>query len=233
MNKIAIVQSNYIPWKGYFDLINVVDYFVLYDDVQYTRRDWRNRNKIKTASGLKWLTIPVESKNHYLSKINEITIADDSWPSSHWNTIVHHYVKAPFFQQYRELFEDLYLNCQERHLSQINYRFIKAINEMMGLKTQILRSDQFALPEGKSERLLSICKALKADEYISGPAAVEYLDVDLFATEKVRVRWMDYSGYSEYPQMYPPFEHGVSIIDMIFNTGPAASHYLKGLGSNQ
>ena len=221
--KIAIVQSNYIPWKGYFDLMNMVDEFILFDDVQYTRRDWRNRNKIKTPNGLVWITIPVDVKKKYYQKINETRIADRNWTKKHWMTIFHNYAKAPYFQNYKEQFEAIYLNMKETYLSQVNYQFIQLINTILGVKTRLSWSSDYLLIEGKSERLISLCKQAKATEYISGPTAKGYIDEDLFKQENITLTWMNYSGYPEYHQLFPPFEHKVSIIDLIFNKGPGAA----------
>ena len=128
MKKIAISQSNYIPWKGYFDLINLVDEFILYDDMQYTRSDWRNRNKIKTPNGTNWLTIPINSKGNFLAKIIEMKIADKNWAVKHWQQIKHNYAKAKNFKKYKDIFEELYLICKEEYLSEINHKFIITIN---------------------------------------------------------------------------------------------------------
>ncbi len=125
--KVAIVQSNYIPWKGYFDLINMVDEFILYDDMQYTRRDWRNRNKIKSANGTVWLTIPVEVKGKYDQKVRDVLISDREWNKKHWKSIVHNYAKAEFFKRYGSLFEDLYVGSNERYLSEVNCRFLTSL----------------------------------------------------------------------------------------------------------
>ena len=108
MKKVAILQSNYIPWKGYFDIINMVDEFILYDDMQYTRRDWRNRNQIKTVDGVKWLTIPVESKGKFFQKINETKVSSSKWAQEHWKAICLNYAKAPYFKTYEPLFADIY-----------------------------------------------------------------------------------------------------------------------------
>ncbi|HIP48251.1 MAG TPA: hypothetical protein EYG92_04705, partial [Lutibacter sp.] len=130
MKKIAILQSNYIPWKGYFDLINMVDEFILYDEVQYTKNDWRNRNKIQTKQGVQWLTIPVRQKE--LSQlIKDTKITDKKWGKKHWATIRQNYSKAKYFKEYKDIFEELYLNCEEQYLSQINYKFIVVINEIL------------------------------------------------------------------------------------------------------
>ncbi len=227
MKKIAILQSNYIPWKGYFDLINMVDEFVLYDDMQYTRRDWRNRNKIKTPNGPIWLSIPVEVKGKYFQKINETIINEADWNKKHWQTIVHNYSKTKYFKDYKEFFEHLYLSCDEKLLSQINYKFIVAINEILGIQTKLRWSSEFDLVDGQTEKLLGICKQSNADIYLSGPAAKDYFDENLAKQENIAVEWMDYSGYDEYTQLHQPFEHGVSILDLIFNEGPNATKFMK------
>lgn len=227
--KVAILQSNYIPWKGYFDLINMVDEFVLYDNMQYTRRDWRNRNKIKTANGLQWLTIPVDVKGKYLQTIKETKVSDSLWGRKHWNAISQNYAKAKYFKAYKNKFESLYLDSEEQSLSLINYRFIAAINDILGIQTKISWSSDFALVEGKTERLLGLCKDCGATEYISGPAAQGYLNENLFEEEGIKVSWMDYSGYPEYEQRFSQFEHGVTVLDLIFNEGSNACKYMKSM----
>ena len=227
MKRIAILQSNYIPWKGYFDLINMVDEFILYDDMQYTRRDWRNRNKIKTPQGLQWLTIPVEIKGKYFQKINETKVSEKDWAKKHWQTILRNYSKAKYFKDYKDIFEELYLTCDEEYLSEINYKFITTINEILGIKTKLRWSSEFELVDGQTEKLLGICKDCNADIYLSGPAAKDYFNEDLAKQENIKVEWMDYSGYKEYGQLNPPFEHGVSILDLIFNEGDRAKEFMK------
>jgi len=227
MKKVAILQSNYIPWKGYFDLINMVDEFVLYDDMQYTKRDWRNRNKIQTQHGLKWLTIPVEVKGKYFQKINETIISDSGWAKKHWQNIKQVYGKAPYFKEYKDAFEEFYLNTVEISLSNINFELIKIINKILGIKTKISWSSDFKLVDGQTEKLLGICQQANADVYLSGPAAKEYFDEILAESMNIRVEWMDYSDYQEYSQLHSPFEHGVSILDLIFNEGPNATHLMK------
>jgi hypothetical protein len=227
MKNIIITQSNYIPWKGYFDAINTVDEFILYDDMQYTKRDWRNRNKIKTSNGVQWLSIPVEVKGKYFQKINETKVSDKSWNRAHWDTIKQNYSKAPFFKDYKDFFEDLYLNCSEEYLSLINHRFLQAICSLLNINTPFRWSSEFELRGDKSEKLLNVCIDSKATAYYSGPAAKDYLDTALFESKNVSVNWFDYSGYKEYDQLHPPFEHGVSILDLIFSTGPSIKNYMK------
>jgi hypothetical protein len=224
---IAVVQSNYIPWRGYFDLINSVDEFILFDDVQYTRRDWRNRNAIKSPAGLLWLTIPVQVRGKYLQKIKDTEVTDNKWTREHWRSIIHNYSKAKHFSAYRQLFEDLYAQSGEKLLSQINYRFIVAICSILGIRTKLSWSMDYNLIGDKTERLVNLCQQAGASEYLSGPSAKAYLNEDLFRNEGIGVSYMDYAGYREYGQLTPPFEVGVSIIDLIFNEGPDAIGYMK------
>lgn len=229
--KVAIIQSCYIPWKGYFDLINTVDEFILFDDVQYTRRDWRNRNKIKTPNGLMWLTIPVKTKGERLQKVKDTEISDPQWNQKHWKSIIRNYSRAKNFQNNKEFFEDLYLGTNERFLSRINYRFISGICVLLGIETKISWSMDYSIVDGKTERLVELCRQAGATEYLSGPAAKVYIDEEQFRNEGIALQYFDYSDYSEYGQMYPPFEHEVSIIDLIFNEGLNATTFLKSFGT--
>jgi hypothetical protein len=225
--RAAILQSNYVPWKGYFDLIGSVDEFVLYDDVQYTKNDWRNRNRIKTAQGVQWLTIPVRIGGRFGQRVLDAEIADPGWGVRHWRTLTQSYARAPHFDRVRDAFEDLYLGAAEPSLSRVNRRFLERACELLGIRTRITWSDEYVTPPGRIERLIDLCRQLGAGEYLSGPAARDYLDPAAFARAGIEVIWMDYSGYPEYPQLFPPFVHEVSILDLLFNTGPDAARYLK------
>ncbi len=226
MKKIAILQSNYIPWKGYFDIIGSVDEFVLYDDMQYTKNDWRNRNKIKTAQGLQWLSIAVRQESLH-QKINETKVTDAKWNINHWKSLCQNYAKAPYFRAYKERFEKLYLDIETPYLSEINRIFIDEICDILGIKTKIRDSREFVLKEGKSERLLALVQEMGGTHYLSGPAARDYLDESIFEEAGILVEWMSYSGYKEYHQLFPPFEHGVSVLDLIFNEGENAKNFIK------
>ena len=224
--KVAITQSNYIPWKGFFDSINMVDVFVLYDDMQYTKRDWRNRNLIKSTGGSQWLSIPVEVKGKYFQKISETRISDPSWAKSHWMTLKHTYGKQPGFGLYKDCFEELY-HREYIYLSEVNHAFIVAICDILGVETEIKWSHEFDLPEGKTERLVSICESLNATEYFTGPAARNYMDESLFDKKRIQINYYDYSGYPEYDQPFPPFSHAVSILDLLFCAGSDAKKFMK------
>lgn len=210
------MQSNYIPWRGYFDLISKVDEFIIYDCVQYTKNDWRNRNLIKTPNGKQWLTIPVYHKLN--QKIDEIIVADNSWNINHWQTIEQFYNKAKYFDEYKDIFYDTYLHMSTVYLSLINLCFIEIICEIFKIDTPIINSSELEIKGSRSERLVNICKQRGAKKYLSGPAAKNYLDVDLMNSEGISVEWMTYD-YPEYKQLHPPFDQKVTILDMIFNCG--------------
>lgn len=195
--------------------------------MQFTRRDWRNRNQIKTRDGIKWLSIPVEVKGKYYQKINETKISEPDWAEKHWNTILHNYSKAKYFNEYKKLFEELYLNNKEEYLSKVNYNFLKTVCEILGIKTKMIWSEEFNLLEEKTERLVDICKKRGATDYYSGPAAKAYMNEELFEKENIKVHYFDYSGYPEYNQLHGEFTHEVSIIDLIFNEGPNSTKFMK------
>ena len=226
MKRVAILQSNYIPWKGYFDLIASVDEFVIYDDMQFTRRDWRNRNQIKTPQGPIWLTVPVKVKGKYDQTIRETEIDGADWAAKHWKSLVGNYARAPFFKEVAALIEPLYRQDYPL-LTVLNRTFLDAVCAYLGIHTSIRDSSEFTLADGKSERLADLCQQLGADEYVSGPAAKDYLDESVFQRLGMTVSWFDYSGYPEYPQLWGDFTHYVSVLDLMFNCGREAPLYMK------
>ncbi len=227
MKKAAILQSNYIPWKGYFDLIAAADEFILYDEMQYTKNDWRNRNKIKTVKGVEWITIPVRIES-LSQRIDETLVFADNWAIKHVKTLQANYAKAKCFGQVRDFVFGMYDQAgKTKNLSEINFIFIKNICDFLKIDTKLSHSTDYGLIEGKTERLVDLCQKAGARQYISGPSAKDYLQRDLFDAANIAVEWMDYSGYKEYGQLYPPFQHGVSILDLIFNEGENARNFLK------
>jgi hypothetical protein len=183
---VAIVQSNYIPWKGYFDLINLVDEFILFDDRQFTRRDWRNRNVIKTAHGLHWLTIPVRVKGRYEQRIDETMISERDWADKHWKAIAHAYASSPFFDSYKDVIGGLYMRSDEERLSDVNRRFLDAICDLLGIRTQLSWSTDYPTTGDRTERLVNLCRLAGAQEYLSGPAARAYIDEAQFQAAGIR-----------------------------------------------
>ncbi|MDY7577591.1 WbqC family protein [Herbaspirillum sp. RTI4] len=227
MKKVAILQSNYIPWKGYFDMIAAVDEFILYDDMQYTRRDWRNRNQIKTPQGIQWLTVPVLVKGKYHQKIRETELDDADWAASHWKALVQNYRRAPYFDEIAVWLEPLYIANSYTHISQLNHTFINAICKFLNIKTVIRNSWDYSLLDGKTERLADLCQQAGGTEYISGPAAKDYVEEKIFTDMNIKLTWFDYVGYPEYPQLWGEFSHGVTILDLLFNCGKDAHRYMR------
>ncbi len=225
MKKVAILQSNYVPWKGYFDLIATVDEFILYDDMQFTKNDWRNRNKIKTSKGLEWLSIPVGS--NISRKIREVTLPNNGWQIKHLKSFEINYGRSPYFDEVMNLIKPIYCNKNMTTLSAFNCALIECVCSYLNIKTKISNSWDYTLGEGKSERLVSLCQQANAQVYVSGPAARNYLDEQLFEQSKIKVEWFDYAGYQEYPQLWGAFEHGVTVLDLLFNCGSNAACYLK------
>lgn len=221
--RVAILQSNYVPWKGYFDLIRSVDEFILFDEMQYTRRDWRNRNRIKTKDGVKWITIPVQVKGKYFQKISETLVSNREWAAEHWTMIRHSYARAPHFKECEAWLADLYRQAESiERLTDVNRLFLRAFCERFGITTPITDCAGYELVDGKTERLVSLCKQAGATTYISGPAARDYMDDEQWTQAGIALEYMNYSGYPEYDQLYPPFDHYVSMIDALVTLGDDA-----------
>lgn len=224
--RIAIVQSSYLPWKGYFDLIASVDEFVLYDDAQYTKRDWRNRNRIKTANGLLWLTIPVEVKGRFNQRVRDAVVADRRAIERHWRTIQTSYARAACFREYESRLESLFRQASSDRLSEVNCQMLSGLCRLLDIQTRITWSMDYRHAGNATQHLLDICDQAGATTYLSGPSARSYLDVGMLRDAGIAVEFMDYTGYPEYPQLYPPFEHTVSVIDLLMHTGCDAPRYM-------
>lgn len=225
--KIAIAQSNYIPWKGYFDIIAAVDEFIILDEVQFTKNDWRNRNKIKARSGVEWLSIPVRQEK-LEQTISHTCVLDGRWASKHWKTLSHNYSRAPHFDSYSKMLAETYAEAAALEtLSAINMLFMRRICEFLNIQTKISSCANYQLHEDRVERLISLCRQAGANTYLSGPAAKNYMNDAAFSKAGIALAWMDYSGYKEYDQLFPPFAHDVTVLDLLFNTGPEYKNFMK------
>jgi hypothetical protein len=225
--RVAILQSNYLPWPGYFDIIGSVDEFVLFDVVQYTKNDWRNRNRIKTPDGVRWLTIPVATAGRFGQSIAEARVTDGNWAVQHWRTVSQAYARAAHFDRYAERLADAYRACGDMpFLAHINRAFITTIAAELGLDTVIRDTPPHKGDSGRNERLVDLCLSLGADVYVSGPSAT-YLDVGMFQDHGVAVEFMEYPAYGPYPQLHGPFAPGLSVIDLLFAVGPEARGFLS------
>jgi hypothetical protein len=223
--KIACIQSSYIPWKGYFDIIHDVDVFVFLDDVQMTKRDWRTRNKIKTPNGTQWLTVPVKGGRHQL--IYEVSISNSDWQERHLKSLQCNYARAPFFDDYRDLLAWLY-GQPHQNLSEFNRRATRMICDILGVDTEFVNSMDLAPSGTRDDRLIDICQKLGGTAYLSGPSARDYIVDQKFEQAGIELSYKDYSGYPEYSQPWPPFDHYVTILDLLFNCGAESPRYIWG-----
>jgi hypothetical protein len=226
----VILQPSYIPWRGYFDQIRRADLFVFYDDVQYDKHGWRNRNQIKTSQGKQWLTIPVHSRGVQVENIpiNRIRIVRERrWNADHFKTLQYAYNKAPYYKRYLPLLEQFY-DRNDEFLADFTIDITIALARELGLMhTRFMRSSEIDGIDGqKTDRLIQILKRVGATHYISGPSAQEYIDVEKFAAENITLEYIRYN-YPEYPQLYPPYDPFVSILDLLFMTGPQALEYFN------
>jgi hypothetical protein len=217
--KGVILQPNYVPWRGYFDLINRADIFVFLDDVQYTERDWRNRNAVRHEKGLRWITVPVITKGLRGQLIKDAQI-DNSipWKDTHWAMLKHCYSRAKYFENYKSEFENLYCRNWDK-LSDLDIEFTIAICRLLSIgHTRFVRSSSLCVEGKKTERLVNICRKLGITTYISGPSGSNYIENDLFERNGIQLLYHHYN-YPPYKQLYEPFEPNVTILDLLFNCG--------------
>jgi hypothetical protein len=217
----VILQPSYMPWRGVFDLIHDADVFVFYDDVQYDKHGWRNRNRIKTPQGSQWLTIPVNAKGNTEGGllVKDARIADATWSKKHIASLRQNYKKTPFFDRYMPVFEEV---VQKKHelLADMTIELTIALARGLGLeKTRFERSSELGIEGGKTERLVNIMKHTGCDRYISGPAARDYIEAEQFSNAGVALDYKVYD-YPEYEQLYPPFDPQVTVLDLLFMKGP-------------
>lgn len=229
---VVVTQSNYLPWRGWFDMLRQADALVLLDSVQFTRRDWRNRNRIKTAQGPAWLTVPVEVKGRYNQAVDETRIQAPGWAEAHLRSIALSYARAPRFAEvFPWLENELLAVANEEFLSRVNETLIRTICTRLGILLPIAR-DSDLLPRAElpdmepSERLAALTEAMAGTRYLSGPAAKAYLNPEPFDRRGIEVGWVDYSGYPSYPQLWGEFEPAVSVVDLLLNAGDQAPSLL-------
>ena len=229
--KVGIIQSNYIPWRGYFDFIDDVDLFIFHDDLQYTKNDWRNRNKIKTNQGAIWITVPV---NYNLTSqlISETRIDySHNWVQKHINQFEQWYAKAPFYRDYSDELFGL-LTMQYQTISKLNITFCRWVMEKLGIKTPTRLSSAFQAQGTKTTKIVNLLKIISANFYLSGPTAKGYLNESLFRENSIGLEYKSYD-YPAYPQLWGEFISEVTVLDLLFNTGPEARNYLKSRSPNQ
>ena len=223
MTICAVIQPSYMPWRGYFDQIMRSDIFVFYDDVQFDRHGWRNRNRVKTPTGSTWLTVPVRSKGHLdrTLLLNEIEIADETnWHRRHLTTLYQSYRKAPFFHQYIELVEK-HLDAPPKRLCDLTIPLTIDLARELGATCDFVTSSSLSVGGTGLAKLISTLQSVRANHYLSGPSAASYIDPSEFASAGIRLEYVKYN-YREYSQLHPPFDGNVSIVDLLFMLGENA-----------
>jgi hypothetical protein len=218
VNRLVVLQPSYLPWIGYFEQMERADQFIFLDDVQYTRRDWRNRNKIRTNEGWAWLTVPVQQKNHYTQLLKETRIDNSTnWNKKHCSAIRFNYSKAPFFESYYPYFDSIYQK-QWEFLVDLCYEIIGYLKEALNINTQTFRSSDFLVEGSKSNRILSLCQKMRATHYLTGNLAHNYLSGVNFSKKGVELEYQEYD-HPSYSQQYSGFVPNMSLIDLLFNAG--------------
>ena len=224
--RVSILQISYLPWLGFFEQMHRSDQFVLYDDIQFTRREWRNRNRIRIEEGSTWLTVPVIQKNKYKQTLLETKIDNTtSWKRKHLETIRCHYSKTPFFDLYFPWCEKVY-NSEWNYLLDLSLETIQYLKEELKIKTPIVRSSELGGAGNKTQRLISICKKLGATHYLSGESARSYILDSEFSNQNIELEYQEYQ-HPEYPQRYEGFVPFLSTIDLLFNCGEKSLGILK------
>ena len=218
MTVVAIHQPQYLPWLGYFDKIYRCDVFCLLDTVQYKKNEFQNRNRIKTADGWQWLTVPVTYR--FPQRIEEVGVNQTvDWQRKHLQALKTNYSKAPFFETYCGRFEELYQQSYE-FLVQVNVACIELLMKLLGLERKLVLASSLQVEtEDPTLRLVEICRKLGGDFYLSGRDGANYMDIDMFAGHQIDILFQDFQ-HPQYPQCFGTFEPNMSVVDLLFNCGP-------------
>ncbi|UCB56974.1 MAG: WbqC family protein [Candidatus Omnitrophota bacterium] len=219
MKTIAIQQPEHLPWVGFFDKMGKCDEYIFLDNVQFKKRYFENRNKIRTREGWQWITVPVKTKGRYFQRINEVDIENtENWRRNYLKSIEFNYQKSKYFNPYFKNLNEI-INRKYALLTELNIGLIEWIRECLNIKTPIKMVSQIRnYTERGSELILAICKDMNADKYISGPDGRNYLDLDRFKRENIKLVFHDFK-HPEYSQAYSPFVPFMSTIDFLFNAG--------------
>ena len=221
---VAVHQPQYLPWLGYFDKIRRADVFCYLNDVQYKKNEWQNRNRIKTAQGWQWITVPVRYR--FPQKINEVYINNAvEWKKKHLQAMVTNYNRAPYFKQVVGILEDAFSKDWE-FISELNVHLIESLKIMLNLETKrSVHSSNLELREEPTDRLIDICKALGADTYLAGQGGIEYMDLERFEKSGLKVIIQEFK-HPVYPQLFEEFQSHLSIVDLLCNCGPESMNII-------
>ena len=229
MTVAAVMQPTYLPWVGYFDLMDQVDVFVLLDDVAFSRQSWQQRNRVRTASGLTWLTIPVRRENPGSLQIRDVQIADPKFADKHWRTIEQAYARCPFFCGYRDSLREIFVGSEPwQSLAALNIRLIEWLAAAIGIQTPLLVASTLECGGRRGEHVAELCVATNATQYRSPPGAETYLreDAKCFVDRRLELSLHEYR-HPVYPQLHTPFLPHACALDLLFNRGSDALAVLR------
>lgn len=224
--RVAILQPNYIPWRGYFDLMAQVDEFIIYDDTQYTRRDWRNRNKIMIGQQARWLSIPVDATGKYDQLIRDVRIANPKWQKQHLESLRHAYGKAPHFSEMMDLLALGYESQCYRWLVDADVAFLALIKDYLGLTARISFASDYHVEGRKTDKLVALCQAAGGSSYLSGPAAKTYIQPERFEDAGLALDYISYPQYPSYAHV-STYAQAISIVDALAHCGRAVSTHFQ------
>jgi len=223
--KAAIHQLQYWPGLRFFAKMRQADLFIYLDDVQYEKREFQNRNRIRTPRGWQYLTAPVISKGRFSQKINEVELENTAaWAADHLQAIKLNYARAPFFKEHLPALEEIY-SRDYRLLADLAIATMDFLKEAFAIKTPVKFSSEYAVEEASSARLARLCAAAGAEEYLSGAGAKAYLDPGVFSYAGIKLAWQEFKP-REYPQAFPGFEPDMSALDLLLNCGPRSAEWL-------
>ncbi len=223
---VAVHQPQYLPWLGYFDKIDQAEAFVLLDNVQYKKNEWQNRNRIRTAQGWQWISVPV--LNQFGQQIKDVRINNRvRWKKKHFHALLYNYSKSPYFNEHRPFFERTF-NRDWQYLLDINTHMIKYLVGALGINTEIVIASDLNVRNHPTERLIDICKALGADTYLAGIGGYKYMDMERFKQAGIEVIFQDFQ-HGTYSQLFDTFEPFMSVVDLLFNHGKESLNIIRGM----
>jgi hypothetical protein len=229
--RVGVIQSSFIPWRGYFDFLASVDLFIFLDDVQYTAQNWRNRNQIKTSKGIEWLTVPVRHESLSQLITETLIIKNTNWQKKHLTAWTSNYRSTPYFDVIMELITGI-RNEKFNTISELNIGLIGSISEYLEISTPTILSKEICLKGKGTERLINLLTEVGANTYLSGPSADQYLNKDLFKKAGISLEYKSYD-YLPYPQLWGEFVGNVSVLDVIANCGPDAKSLIRSILPNK
>jgi hypothetical protein len=231
LKRVTLLQSNYLPWRGYFDFMAKSDEFIVYDSCQYTVNDWRNRNQVKTHDGVRWITVPVITKGRFGQRIVDAEVVDQKWIKAHFSTISAALGRAEHGKPTLELLGECYaVAAKTRSLHEINVRFLEAIHSMLGFGCRITDDSDYGVDTiadlSPSAKVAELVRRAGGTRYLTGPRGLDYLEPADFSTRDIAIDVLDYATLTPYPQLYGEFVDHLSVVDLLANVGSVAPSYL-------